>query len=191
MAHLLYNGRNHYAALRNPPTDWTLQTKTDDVIGGPQPYVATGNREAPEAANLQRREERQSTRQGHAGGPKKEREDASYRTRAGRPETERRNCKLFGEAEEWIDSAARQWTWRREAPTCNQRHNAMPARPASTRQCGGCGEERARCAYSVTQLAAPAHVAAGCLSCPPLRGPAPEGTRKTRALREFAKTEFP
>ena len=87
MAHLLYNGRNHYAALRNPPTGWTLQTNTDHAIGGPQPKVATGQRKAPKAATLQQHEERQGTHQGHVGGPEKERKEASYGTYAGRPGT--------------------------------------------------------------------------------------------------------
>ena len=108
MAHLLYYGRNHYAALRNPPNDRTSQTKTDHVIGGPQPEVATVQREAPKAATPQQHEERQSTHQGHVGGPEKERKEASYRTHTGRPETGRRICKLCGEAKERNDFTTRQ-----------------------------------------------------------------------------------
>ena len=33
-AHLLDDGRNRDAALRSPPTDWTLEAKTDRVMGG-------------------------------------------------------------------------------------------------------------------------------------------------------------
>ena len=105
VAHLQYNGCNHDGALRNPPTDWALQTETDHVVGGPQPEVATGQREAPKAATLQQHEERQSTCQRHVGGPEKERKEASYRTYTGRPETERRTCKLCGKATERNDFA--------------------------------------------------------------------------------------
>ena len=49
--------------------------------------------------------------------------------------------------------------------------------------------EGTRYAYSATKWAAPAHVAARCLTCPPLRGPEPKEARKTCALRGYAKTE--
>ena len=44
VAHLPYNGRNHYAALRNPSTDWTLQAKAGRLIGGPPPGAPTGKK---------------------------------------------------------------------------------------------------------------------------------------------------
>ena len=98
MAHLLYDGRNHYAALRNPPTDWTLQTKTDNVIGGPPPEAATGQQGPQKAATLQQHDGEERTQQRNDCGPETERKEAPHSTHAGWPETVWRNCKLCGEA---------------------------------------------------------------------------------------------
>ena len=46
MARLRYNGRNHNAVLRNPPTAWALRTKAGRLIGGPPPKAATGQKGA-------------------------------------------------------------------------------------------------------------------------------------------------
>ena len=68
MAHLLCDARNHYAALRNPPTDWALRTMTDRVIGGP-PEAVTGKQEEQKVAAPQQRDVGESTELGHDGGP--------------------------------------------------------------------------------------------------------------------------
>ena len=56
MARLPNDGRNHYAALRNPPADWTLRTKTDRVIGGPLREAATVQQKPQVAATLRQHE---------------------------------------------------------------------------------------------------------------------------------------
>ena len=166
MAHI----SRHFAALRNQPTDWTLQTNTDIVIGGPPPEAAAGQQWPQKAATNQRSDVGENTGQGRDGGPVAEREEASNSTHAGQPGTARRNCNFFGEARGRTHFAARQWGWSSTAPTCNQRRDATSAQPAHTPACARRVAEKTRHSYSATQWGALAHVDAGSLTWPPPPG---------------------
>ena len=188
VVHLLYDGRNHYAALRNPPTDWALQTKTDLVILGP-PEAANGQRETREAAAPQLHDVGKSTDQGCGSGSEIGREQATRSTFTGTKKIARNTCKVCGVAKERGHFTPRQWKWRSLAPTCNQCQLAISARPERTRACARCGKEKTRNSYSATQWSAPAHVVVRCLTCPPAEAPKPQETRKTCALCGIPRTK--
>ena len=76
MAHSLYSGRNHYAALRNPPTDWTLQTKAELLIREQPPEAPTGEQVTRNVVTPQQHDVGNSAGQGRDGGPEAEREKA-------------------------------------------------------------------------------------------------------------------
>ena len=140
---LQHDGRgNHYAALRNPPTDWTLQTKTDHVICGPPPQAASGQHGPQKAATLLQHDVGKGRQLGRDSGPETERKEAPHSTHAGRPGTERRNCKLSGKAQGMYHFSTRQWGWRSAALMCNQCRDAAPAQPAHTLECARCGAEK-------------------------------------------------
>ena len=152
VAHIFYDkGRNHYVALRKPPTDWTLRTKTDRVAGGPAPGAAAGQLKAQRAACPLQPDVERSAKQGRDGGSETERKEAPKSTGTGKPKIALRNCKLFGEAKGRRHLTTRQWEWRGAAPTRNQCRDATPAQPARTRACAGCGVEKTQGPYSATQ----------------------------------------
>ena len=191
VAHLLYDkGRNHYMALRRPPTDWTLQTKTDRAIGSSAPRGAVaGQQEARGAACPKQPDVETSAEQGRGDGSETEHQEAPKRTWAGRRKIALRNCKLCGVAKGRPHFTPRQWAWRGAAPTCNQCRDATPAQPAATRACACCGVEKPEASYSTTQWGAPARGDARCLTCPPREARKPQETRKTCALCGSAATK--